>query len=112
MKKVTASIVYVLLLCTVVMSASAMKPKKTYSRVYNELSVLLAPSSSEAQLENATIVKVKIRINSNNQIVVLETNSLNEELNEYIMESLNYKKLATDELSTETDYVFDVNFQS
>ncbi|WP_418263250.1 hypothetical protein [Flavobacterium faecale] len=112
MKKISLSIVCLLLLCTALVSANELKPKKTNSKVFQELTTFLTPQSSVGELENETVVKVKIRINANNEIVVLQTDSFNEELNNYINESLNFKKLKTDELLIDTIYVFDVNFQS
>ncbi|AWG22131.1 hypothetical protein FFWV33_11725 [Flavobacterium faecale] len=89
-----------------------MKPKKTYSKIYSELATLLQPKSYYNQLDEATVVKVRFRINASNEIVVLETNTDNDELNAFIMESLNYKRLSTNELSNDTDYIFDISFQS
>jgi hypothetical protein len=54
---------------------------------------------------------VKIRISADNEIVVLQTNTTNSELSNYIKVSLNYKKLSSFELGLDKEYVFDVNFQ-
>lgn len=112
MKKVSLGLVVVLIMCTAFVSANSIKPKKTYSKVSTELAALLVPTVTYNQLDEATIVKVRFRINASNEVVVLETNTDNAELNAFIMESMHYKRLTTTELSTETDYIFDINFQS
>jgi hypothetical protein len=112
MKKLILSIVLTLFVGIVFVSAKELKPKKSYSRANQEISNLLTPSSAVGELENQVIVKVKIRITANNEIVVLETNTPIEELNDYIIESLNYKKLNSSELEIDNEYVFDVNFKS
>ncbi|WP_366183904.1 hypothetical protein [Flavobacterium ovatum] len=111
MKKLSVSIALVLLMCTAFVSANELKPKKTYSNVSSELATLLAPDGAVGDLENETVVKVKIRINADNEIVVLQTNTTNAELSNYIKVSLNYKKLSSFELGLDKEYVFDVNFQ-
>lgn len=112
MKKLILSISLVLFMSVSFVSAKETSPKKNYVRVSKELSRLLSPTSDVGELESEKVVKVKIRINSNNEIVVLQTNSINMELNDYIKNNLNYKMLNSTELKVDQDYVFDVKFKS
>ncbi len=112
MKKLILSIVLTLFTGVLFTSAIELKPKKSYLRANHEISNLLTPSTAVGELESQVIVKVKIRITTNNEIVVLETNSNNVELNDYIINNLNYKKMSSSELEIDNEYVFDVNFKS
>ncbi|SHG88172.1 hypothetical protein SAMN05443549_10813 [Flavobacterium fluvii] len=112
MKKLILSISLVLFMSVSFVSAKETSSKKNHVRVSKELSRLLSPTSDIGELEDEKVVKVKIRINSNNEIVVLQTNSTNVELNNYIKNNLNYKMLNSTELKVDQDYVFDVKFKS
>ena len=112
MKKLMLSVVVTLFMNIVFVSANELKPKKNYFRANQEITNLLMPSSAVGELESQVIVKVKIRITANNEIVVLETNTDVAQLYDYIIENLNYKKLSSSELEIDNEYVFDVNFKS
>ena len=112
MKKLMVSVVVTLFMSIVFVSANELKPKKNYFKANQELANLLTPSSSVGELESQVVVKVKIRITANNEIVVLETNTDIAQLNDYIIENLNYKKLSSSELEIDNEYVFNVNFKS
>lgn len=113
MKKLILSIALVLLLgTTTFVSANELKPKKSYEGTAQELTTFLKPSFEVGELENDVLVRVKVMITANNEIVVLQTNSNNLELNNYIKERLNYKSLSTNELEVDNSYVFEINFKS
>ena len=113
MKKLIVSIALVLLLgSTSFVSANELKPKKSYEGTNQELTTLLTPVSAVGELENNQIIRVKVMITDNNEIVVLQTNSNNLELNNYIKEKLNYKKLSSNELVLNNRYEFEINFKS
>ncbi|WPR71236.1 hypothetical protein SLW70_15030 [Flavobacterium sp. NG2] len=112
MKKLMLSVVLTFIVGIVFVSAKELKPKKSYLRANQEISNLLIPSSAVGELESPVVVKVKIRITANNEIVVLETNSSISELNDYIIENLNYQRLTSSDLEIDKEYVFDVNFKS
>ncbi|MCG9790932.1 hypothetical protein [Flavobacterium algicola] len=112
MRKLSLIIVLIVQMYSPMVSAANMLPKKTYSRINSELATLLNPSSSDNELESATIVRVVFKINNDNEIIVLDTDSTDENLNEFIMNSLHLKKLSTDELSVDSEYIFKINFRS
>ncbi|GIZ10569.1 hypothetical protein FUMI01_32930 [Flavobacterium sp. UMI-01] len=95
-----------------VVEAKALKPKKRQLSTTTELTNFLTPDRAVGELESPTLVKVRIRVNSNREIIVLHTDTDNSELSNYIIEKLNYKKLLTDDIQLDKDYVFEVNFQS
>ncbi|MGA9638363.1 hypothetical protein [Flavobacterium sp.] len=112
MKKLILSIVLTLFVGVVSMNAKELKPKKSYTSANQEISNLLTPSYAMGELESQTTIRVRIRVNANNEIVVLETTAPDTELNEYIIDNLNYKKLISSELVKGNEYVFNVNFKS
>lgn len=112
MKKQILSIVLTMFMGIAFASAKELKPKKSYANASQQINQLLTPSSEVGELEKAVIVRVKIKINSNNQIVVLETNAPTADLNNYIISNLNYKVLTSAELEIDNEYVFVVNFKS
>ncbi|HEY6142654.1 MAG TPA: hypothetical protein VIV55_04390 [Flavobacterium sp.] len=111
MKKLILSILLVLFVGISFVSAKEKELKDNSVKVSQELTELLRTDSADGELENEHVVKVKIRINSDNEIVVLQTNSTNGELNNYIKNHLNYKMLNSTELVVDEDYVFDVKFR-
>lgn len=112
MKKLILSIAILLFMGTTFVSANELNPKKSYESTTQELSKLLNPTSAVGVLDKEVLIKVKIRITQNHEIVVLNTNSNNFELNKYIKEKLNYRMLESNELDVNGDYVFVVNFKS
>lgn len=112
MKKQIVSIVLAMFMGIAFVSAKELKPKKSYANASQQIIKLLTPSSEVGELEKAVIVRVKIKINNNNQIVVLETNAPTAELNNYIISNLNYQELTSTELEIDNEYVFVVNFKS
>jgi hypothetical protein len=113
MKKLFLSIAQVLLFAsTTLISANELKSKTSFQGTNQELTTLLTPESPVEELEHDVTIVVKIRITANNEIIVLKTNSNNLELNDYIIEKLNHKKLFSNELAKENYYEFKINFTS
>lgn len=113
MKKLILSIALVLLSgSTSFLSANELKSKSSFVGTNQELTTLLNPEFPVGELENDVLVVVKIMINAKNEIVVLKTNSNNLELNDYILEKLNSKKLLSNELKKDKSYEFKINFTS
>ncbi len=110
MKKLILSILFVLFVGISFVSAKEKSVNDNSVRAYQELTELLRTDSADGELENEHVVKVKIRINSDNEIVVLQTSSEKAELKNYIKNHLNYKMLKSTELKVDKDYVFDVKF--
>ena len=53
-----------------------------------------------------------LKITLTGDIIVLETNTKNAALDNYIKDSLNYKKLVSNEIEPGTDYVFEAIFKA
>ena len=92
-------------------SAKESKLESKFVKTNKEFQAFLTPSSSVTELENDVVVKVRVYVNSNREIVVMHTNAENNEIANYIKETLNNKKLTSDELAGK-NYVFNVNFKA
>ncbi len=112
MKKSVVLLVIALIMNVAFLSAKELSPRKSYARTNQELTSLLSPTTAVEELENDVVVKVRVLITLTGDIVVLETSAPNEKLENYIKDSLNYKKLSTNELEAGNDYVFEVNFKA
>lgn len=95
-----------------VLSAKDVKPKKNQVAVKQEISNLLTPMQSVADLEEDVMVKVRVRMTPKHEIIVLKTTASDTTIDTYIKESLNYKKLAATDLQVGEDYVFNVTFRA
>lgn len=112
MKKTVVLLVVALIANVVFVSAKEMYPKKSYVKVTQELSSLLNPSSAIGVLDVNEVVRVKILVTETGAIVVLHAATENVALENYIKDSLNFKKFATNELSLGSRFEFIVNFKS
>ena len=112
MKNIVRILVVALILNVSFLSAKELGPKKSYAKTAQELTVLLNPTTPVGELENEELVKVKIMINEKNEIIVLDTFSANEDLSEYIEETLSQVILKTNELKVNQSYTFEVKFKS
>lgn len=110
MKKIILSVVVTLFLTT---AFAAEKPSNTptsLDETFKEITKLLNSYSTFSGLDQDVVVKVRIAINENNEMVVLSTNSANNDLNYYIKNTLNYKKLSAEELGDRKGFIFLVKF--
>ena len=112
MKIIVRFLVVALILNVSFLSAKELGQKKSYAKTAQELTVLLNPTTPVGELENEELVKVKIMINEKNEIIVLDTFSANEDLSEYIEETLSQVILKTNELKVNQSYTFEVKFKS
>ncbi len=83
---------------------------KNFDETYKELTKMLNTYPSFGGLDEDVVVKVRIAINENHEIVVMSTNTTNENLNYYIKNTLNYKKLLAEDLEAGKGLVFLVKF--
>ncbi|MGQ7946907.1 hypothetical protein [Flavobacterium sp. WC2509] len=77
-----------------------------------ELTTLFNSSPFSENAYQEVLVKVKITLNENREIVVVETNSKDNVLNDYIKNTLNNQKIASDELRAGEDLEFAIIFTS
>ncbi|OOG77970.1 hypothetical protein [Flavobacterium sp. A45] len=111
MKKLILSAIVSLFVSTAFASTSDDDPK-VVSKTTKELSLLLNKSFSGDILEKEELVKVTFVVNKLNQVVVLQVNSNNSQIQDYVKQVLNYKKLSSNELVVGKDYVFEVRFKN
>ncbi|MGA9638361.1 hypothetical protein [Flavobacterium sp.] len=112
MKKTVILFIVTMFLNITFVSAKELNPKKSYAKASQEITTLLTPFSEVGELENDVVVKVRVLVTPSREIIVLQANTDNEELADYIKETLNYKKLSSDELVTNNTYVFEVRFKA
>jgi hypothetical protein len=110
MKKIILSVVVTLFLTTAFAAEKPSNEVKALNETYKKIAKLLNDYSAVSRLDHEAVVKVRIAINENNEMVVLSTNSVNEDLNYYIKNTLNYKKLSAEELGANRGLVFLVKF--
>ncbi|KDN56114.1 hypothetical protein [Flavobacterium seoulense] len=110
MKNLFLSVIVTLFMGTAFAADKSPKTAKNFDETYKELTRLLNTYPNLGGLDQDVLVKVKIAINENHEIVVLSTNAENEDLNYYIKNTLNYQKLSAQELETGKGLVFLVRF--
>jgi hypothetical protein len=110
-KSVVLLVVVALIMNVAFVSAKESKLEKKFVNANQEFAALLKPSSAVGELESDVLVKVRVFVTANREIVVLYTGTENKELSNYIKETLNYKKLSSDELVAGQNYVFNVKFK-
>lgn len=111
MRKLILSVVVTLFLTTAFAAKkSPNNPKGTLDETYKEISKILNNYPTFSGLDQDVMVKVRIAINENHEMVVMSTNTSNESLNYYIRNTLNYKKLSAEELEAGKGLIFLVKF--
>jgi hypothetical protein len=111
MKKLILSAIVSLFVSTAFASNSNEDPTEV-SKTTKELSLLLNKSFSADILEKEELVKVTFVVNKLNQVVVLQVNSNNSQIQDYVKQVLNYKKLSSNELVVGKDYAFEIRFKN
>jgi hypothetical protein len=111
MKKLILSVIVTLFMSTAFANVNVPNPIEDFPNTAKELLGLLGTSHLAELLEEELLVKVRITLNENHEIVVLQAETENEAIESYIKNKLNYKKLASTELKVGTEYFFDVRFK-
>jgi hypothetical protein len=110
MKKLILSVIVSLFMSVAFASSKEFDPIRKLSQTSKDLSQLLNSDFAFEELNKEISVKVFIVFNKKNEILVLNTDTENVELNTYIKDRLNYKKIASSELSINKEYSFVVKF--
>ncbi|GEL09369.1 hypothetical protein SAMN05192550_1635 [Flavobacterium glycines] len=111
MKKLFLSVIVALFMSSAFAATGTPTAKSnSYGETFKELTKLLNTYPKLEDFGDEVVVKVKIAINENHEIVVMSTNTSNEDLKEYIKNTLNYQKLLADELEVGNGLVFMVRF--
>jgi hypothetical protein len=110
MKKLFLSVVVTLFMNVAFAAGGSPNSETNYIETFRELSKLLNSYPNFGNLNEEVVVKVRIAVNENHEIVVMSTNTNNSDLNYYIKNTLNYQKLLADELEVGKGLVFLVKF--
>ena len=110
MKKLILSAVALLFMTTAFATKKSTDNPEDYKETYKEITKRLNTYPTFSGLEGDVLVKVRITINENHEMVVLSTNTSNEDINSYIKNSLNYKKLNAEDIEAGNGLVFLVKF--
>ena len=89
-------------------SANTGSPKNDLKLVSEQIQTLL--KGSEITIYDEVIVKIKIKLNSNNKIIAVSIDSHNYEISKFIKNKLNLKELSIDEKSNYRFYAIPVKF--
>jgi len=107
MKTILKSTLVLLLACTLQLSFAADSPDKKPD-VYEQLSNYLKNFPSDMVDEDME-VRISFMVTSESEIVVLKTS--NDELDNFVKRSLNYKKLSNHDMEVNTVYVLPVKMR-
>lgn len=111
MKNIVRLLVIAFLINVSLVSAKELGPKKTYTQTTEQLSIILNAASGRVyNVDDQDTVEVKITVNGQHQIKVLETYTDNKEIIAFIEKSLNKAVLRNNELKPNESYVFEVKF--
>lgn len=110
MKKLFLSVVVALFMTSAFAATDTPNTKSNYVETYKELSKLLNAYTQLDGIGEDTVVKVRIVINENHEIVVMSTSTDDDFLNTYIKTTLNYQKIEANELASGNGLVFLVKF--
>jgi hypothetical protein len=110
MKKLILSVVVTLFLTTAFAAERPSDDPIALNETYKEIAKMLNNYPTFNGLEQDVVVKVRIAVNENHEIVVMSTNTTNSDLNYYIRNTLNYQKLFAKELESGKGLIFLVKF--
>ena len=110
MKKLILSVVVTLFLTTAFAAEKPSNDPAALNETYKEIAKMLNNYPTFTGLDQDVVVKVRIAVNENHEIVVMSTNTTNSDLNYYIRNTLNYQKLFANELESGKGLIFLVKF--
>ena len=112
MKKLFLSVIVSLFVCSAFASTNNEDPTVAVSKTAKELTQLLNDSFNGNVLENEELIKVIFTVNELHELVVLQVNSDDSNIQYYVKNALNYKKVSSDELIVGKEYAFKIKFQN
>ncbi|MEL1242053.1 hypothetical protein [Flavobacterium flavipallidum] len=110
MRNLIMTVVTSLFLTTAIAAEKPSKKSDDYNETYKEITKLLNTYPNLENLSGDVLVKVRIALNENREIVVMSTDTANSDLNYFIKNTLNYKKLSASDLETGNGLIFLVKF--
>jgi predicted transcriptional regulator len=111
MKNLIALFVVVLSMNTTFVSANNSNAKVDLPKAVKKVVRLLETTRFDVELEKEVVVKVQVKINSDDEIVVLNVGTDNDAIKKFISEKLNYKKIDAGQLKQGSEYSFYVTFK-
>lgn len=110
MKKLI-TLVFVLVLNVMTVSANNFHIVDDLPKAVKKALKVLSDTRFEEALEKEVVVKVVIKINADNEIVVLHVDTKNQAIKKFISNKLNYNKLEYSKLEKGNEYSFLVTFK-
>ena len=110
MNTIKIVILAVLMAFSAQVSANTDRPINDLKIVTQQIQTLL--QDSEITIYDEVIVNVKIKLNTNNKIIVVSNDSNSHELSKFIKKKLNLKTILIDKKSNYRFYVIPVKFLS
>lgn len=111
MKNLIALFVVVLLMNTTLVSANNSNATEDLPKAVKKVVKLLETTKFDVELEKEVVVKVQVKINSDDEIVVLNVSTSNDTIKKFISDKLNYKKIDAGQLKQGSEYSFYVTFK-
>jgi hypothetical protein len=112
MKKLILSIIVTLFMGSAFATVRGIDPIVDSKNATKKLSELLHSSQIGVELNEEILVNVKIMLNNDNEIIVLNVDTNNSVIENFVKTKLNYQKLTSNVLKTEVQYNFDVRFKA
>jgi predicted transcriptional regulator len=111
MKKLIGLFVVALLMNTTFVSANNSNATEDLPKAVKKVVKLLETTKFDMELEKEVVVKVQVKINSDDEIVVVNVGTENEAIKKFITRNLNYKKIDAGQLKHGSEYLFYVTFK-
>ncbi|KGO80005.1 hypothetical protein Q762_12990 [Flavobacterium cauense R2A-7] len=111
MKNLIALFVVVLSMDTTFVSANNSNAKEDLPKAVKKVVKLLETTKFDEELEKELVVKVQLKINAADEIVVLNVGTDNDAIKKFITGKLNYKKIDAGQLKQGSEYSFFVTFK-
>src|SRR6187431_1195863 len=110
MKKLFLSVTFILFASSIFATTLIDDPIPVLPKTSKELSQFLNSTQSDKVLENEEVANILFTVNDLNQIVVLQVQSNNPDVQDFVKKALNYKKLPSDDLIVGNKYIFEAKF--
>ncbi|MEW5677373.1 hypothetical protein ABGT15_13740 [Flavobacterium enshiense] len=105
------ALVVVLVMSTTIMSAKNFNSAEDLPKAVKKVVKLLEATRFDEELEKEVVVKVDIKVNTANEIVVLCVGTDKVNIRRFIANNLNYKKIDAGQLKQGSEYSFYVTFK-
>lgn len=104
-------VVVALVMNTTISSAKNFNSAEDLPKAVKKVVKLLSETKFDEELEKEVVVKVEVKVNADNEIVVLNMSTNNTSIKRFITNHLNYKKIEAGQLKQGSEYSFYVTFK-